>query len=229
MKKSVLLVGSCCLLLNSFLSANESNDSLLALSWEELTQVKVIIATGTEQTIRKAPATVTVITSDDIKKTGAANLTEILETVPGVHINNNNFGNRPLVHMRGTGSFQTLLMINGNDMRDLVWASGIFWKGMPVSAIKRIEVIRGPGSALYGADASAGVINVITKTAGKIEETEVGLRAGSFNTKAAFIQTGGDFYDHELALTAEFSSTDGPDPYIKSDRNNEAGNSLFCD
>ncbi|MCP3850203.1 MAG: TonB-dependent receptor [Gammaproteobacteria bacterium] len=211
------------MLLNSFLSANESNDSLLALSWEELNQVKVIIATGTEQAISKAPATVTVITSDDIKKTGAINLTEILETVPGIHINTNHFGNRPLVHMRGTGSLQTLLMVNGNDTSDLVWSFGIFWKGMPVSAIERIEVIRGPGSALYGADASAGVINVITKTAGKIEETEVGMRAGSFDTKAAFIQTGGEFYEYDLALTAEFSTTDGPDPYINSDRNNEAG------
>ncbi|MCN4144171.1 MAG: hypothetical protein LC437_03585 [Thiohalomonas sp.] len=45
--------------------------------------------------------------------------------------------------------FQTLLMVNGNDTRDLMCAFGIFWKGIPVSAIERIEVIRAPGSALY--------------------------------------------------------------------------------
>ncbi|MCW8930071.1 MAG: TonB-dependent receptor [Gammaproteobacteria bacterium] len=223
MKKSTMLVGSCCLLLSAFSSAEEYTDSLLDLSWEELTQVKVIIATGTEQTIDKAPSIVTVITSDDIKKTGATNLTDILESVPGVHINANHFGNRPLVHMRGTGSFQTLLMVNGNDTRDLMWAFGIFWKGIPVSAIERIEVIRGPGSALYGADASAGVINVITKTAGKIENSEVSFRAGSFDTQAAFIQTGGELNGYDLALTAEFSTTDGHDPYIESARSNSAG------
>lgn len=211
------------MLLTSLSSANDYTDSLLDLSWEELTQVKVIIATGTEQPIDKAPATVTVITADDIKKTGATNLTEILESVPGVHISTNSFGYRPLVHMRGTGSFQTLLMVNGNDTRDLMWAFGIFWKGIPVSAIERIEVIRGPGSALYGADASAGVINVITKTAGKIEDTEVGLRVGSFDTQTAFMQSGREWHGFDLGMTAEFSTTDGPDPFIKADRSGASG------
>ncbi len=215
MKKSTILTGSCCALLVLFSSVEAHTDSLLDLSLEELTQVKVIIATGTEQVINEAPATVTVITSDDIKKTGATNLTEILESVPGVHINTNAFGDRPLVHMRGTGSFQTLLMVNGNETRDLMWAFGIFWKGIPVSAIERIEVIRGPGSALYGADASAGVINVITKTAGKIKDTEVGLRAGSFATKTAFMQSGSEWNGFDLGITAEFSTTDGYDPFIK--------------
>lgn len=227
MKKSTILIGSSCLWLASFSFAEDYTDSLLDLSWEELTQVKVIIATGTEQAIDKAPSTVTVITSDDIKKTGATNLTDILESVPGIHINTNSFGNRPLVHMRGTGSFQTLLMVNGNDTRDLMWAFGIFWKGIPVSAIERIEVIRGPGSALYGADASAGVINVITKTAGTIEGTEVGLRAGSFDTQTAFMQSGGNWNGFELGMTAEFSTTDGHDPFIEADRSNTAGDAQY--
>lgn len=218
-----ILVGSCCLLLTSFAWAEDYTGSLLDLSWEELTQVKVIIATGTEQPLNEAPATVTVITADDIKKTGATNLTQILETVPGIHINANSFGNRPLVHMRGTGSFQTLLMVNGNDTRDLMWAFGIFWKGIPASAIERIEVIRGPGSALYGADASAGVINVITKTSGKIEGTEIGVRVGSFDTQTTFMQSGGQWNGFELGMTAEFSTTDGPDLHIKADRAGESG------
>ncbi|MCU7937994.1 MAG: TonB-dependent receptor [gamma proteobacterium symbiont of Bathyaustriella thionipta] len=225
--KRKILIGSCCLLLNSFSYAASNDISLLDLSVEELSQVKVIIATGTEQTIDKAPATVTVISAEDIKKTGATNLTDVLESVPGVHINSNSFGSRPLVHMRGTGSFQTLLMVNGNDTRDLVWAFGIFWKGIPVSAIERIEVIRGPGSALYGADASAGVINVITKTAGKIKDTEVGLRAGSFDTQAAFIQSGGNWNGFDLGITAEFSTTDGHDPSIKADRSNTPGTARY--
>jgi iron complex outermembrane receptor protein len=54
---------------------------------------------------------------------------------------------------------------------------------MPVNAIARIEIIKGPGSALYGADAFAGVINLITKTKADIEGTEVDLRGGSFNTQ----------------------------------------------
>lgn len=219
--------GICCSFLVSFSYAQQNADSLFDLSLEELTQVKVIIATGTEQTLDKAPATVTVLSAEDIKKTGATNLTDILESVPGVHINTNDFGNRPLVHMRGTSSFQTLLMVNGNDTRDLVWAFGIFWKGIPVSAIERIEVIRGPGSALYGADASAGVINVITKTAGRIEETEVGIRAGSFDSQSVWMQYGTDWHDFNIGFTAELSTTDGHDPFIQSDRANAAGKAHY--
>jgi len=81
-------------------------------------------------------------------------------------------------------------MVNGTPMKDLMWGFGIFWKGLPTSMIERIEIIRGPGSALFGSDASAGVINVITKTAGKIQDSEIGVRAGSFNTKTAWMKHG---------------------------------------
>ncbi len=191
-------------------------DSLLDMSIEELTQVKVIIATGMEQTKSDAPATVTLITEEDIKKTGATNLADILQTVPGVHIQRSAFGFRPEVRIRGAASTQTLLMINGNPIRDLVWNFGIFWKGLPTSAIKRVEVIRGPGSALYGADASAGVINVITKTAGKITQNEAGVRAGSFDTQEGFIQYGNKWNDFDVAFTADYSTTDGHNPDIKN-------------
>jgi iron complex outermembrane receptor protein len=118
-------------------------------------------------------------------------------------------------------------MVNGNPMRDLVWAFGIFWKGLPVNNIERIEIIRGPGSALYGADASAGVINVITKTAGKIDDTEIGARVGSFDTQSAWMQTGGQWNGFDFAMTADVSTTDGHNPYIKADRQtvNNTGNS----
>lgn len=215
--KMKALAGLVGLLLASSSYAADDSDSLLDLSFEELTKVKVIIATGTEQTIADAPSVVTVVTAEDIKLTGATNLTEILETVPGIHIKSSPFGNRPLVRMRGSTSTQTLLMVNGTPMKDLVWAFGIFWKGLPASSIARIEVIRGPGSALYGADASAGVINVITKTATKIEDTELGLRAGSFDTQTAWMQSGGQWHGFDLGMTAEFSTTDGHDPKIKAD------------
>lgn len=191
-------------------------DTLLDMSIEELTQVKVIIATGIKQTKSDAPATVTLITEDDIKKTGAGNLADILQTVPGVHIQRSAFGFRPEVRIRGAASTQTLLMINGNPIRDLVWNFGLFWRGMPASVIERVEVIRGPGSALYGADASAGVINVITKTAGIISRNEAGVRAGSFDTQEGFIQYGDQWKDFNIAFTADYSTTDGHDPDINN-------------
>jgi len=119
--------------------------------------------------------------------------------------------------MRGSSGRQTLVMVNGKSMRDLVWTLGAFWEGLPVDMIERVEIIRGPGSAMYGADASSGVINIITKTAGRIESTEVAVRVGSYNTKALSMQYGGNWDDYETNMTAEFSRTDGHDPFIGAD------------
>ncbi len=194
-------------------------DSLLTMSIEELTQVKVIIATGLEQTKSNAPATVTLITEDDIKKTGATNLADVLQTVPGINIRHSAFGYRPEVRIRGSAGTQTLLMINGNPIRDLVWNFGLFWKGIPATAIERVEVIRGPGSALYGADASAGVINVITKTTGTISKNEAGIRAGSFDSQDGWVQYGDQWHDFNIAFTADYSTTDGDIPGINNFNN----------
>ncbi len=201
----------------AFADNDEKFEHFLSLSLEELMAQEVTISTNTRQSLSKAPGVVSVVTSDDIKATGATNLVEVLEGVPGVHIRANAFGNRPLIQFRGANATQTLLMVNGAPYRDLMWGFGIFWKGLPASMIERVELIRGPGSAVFGADASAGVINVITKTAGKIDVSEAGVRAGSFNTKTAWVQHGASWHGYDIGLTAEVYSTDGHDPFIESD------------
>jgi iron complex outermembrane receptor protein len=190
---------------------------LLPLSLEELLDTKVSISTNTQQTLSKAPSVVSVITAEDIKATGATNLVDVLQGVPGVYIRSNLFGLRPLITFRGASSTHTLLMINGAPVKDLVWASGIFWKGLPIHMIERVEIIRGPGSALFGSDASSGVINVITKTAGKIAEDEAGIRVGSFDSQSAWLQHGSTWNGIDVALTAEVSHTGGHDPAIPRD------------
>ncbi|MCU7904733.1 MAG: TonB-dependent receptor [Candidatus Thiodiazotropha sp. (ex Epidulcina cf. delphinae)] len=179
--------------------------------------LEITISTDTKQTVAKAPAAVTVITAKDIKATGSTNLAEILESVPGIHVRASQFASRPLVQFRGASATQTLLMVNGTPMRDLMWVFGIFWKGLPTSMIERVEIIRGPGSSLFGADASAGVINVITKTAGTIKHSEVGVRKGGFDTNTGWIQYGGDWNGFNVGLTMESYSTDGHDPHIETD------------
>jgi outer membrane receptor protein involved in Fe transport len=202
---------------NTVASADERFEHFISLSLEELVNLETSIATASKQTASKAPAVVTLITADDIKATGATNLVEALEGVPGLHIRTSQFGNRPLIQFRGSKGRQTLFMIDGNSMVDLVWNFGIFWKGLPVSSIERIEIIRGPGSALFGADASAGVINVITKTAAKVEYSEAGVRTGSYNTNTAWMQHGTSFNGFDIGITANLSNTDGYNPYIEVD------------
>lgn len=190
---------------------------LLSMSMVDLMTMTVSISTQTKQALSKAPSVVSVITAEDIRATGTTNLMEILQSVPGIYIRVNQFGFRPLVSMRGASPKNTLIMIDGAPERDLVWATGIFWKGLPASMIERIEIIRGPGSALFGSDASAGVINVITKTAGKITQSEGGVRIGSFDTQTAWLQHGTKWNGFDVGLTLEASHTDGHRPFIARD------------
>jgi len=192
-------------------------DQLLSISLEDLMNTKVKISTNTEQTLSKAPSVVSVITAEDIKATGATNVVEILQSVPGIYIRTNLFGFRPQVTFRGASTTHTLLMVNGAPIRDLVWSTGIFWKGLTTNMVERIEIIRGPGSALFGSDASAGVINIITKTAGRIEQSEAGARAGNFDTQTGWLQHGGTWNGVDINFTAGLSHTAGHNPFIAAD------------
>jgi iron complex outermembrane receptor protein len=212
-----LLAFGLCPALAAHANADATLDQLLSLSLEELLATKVSIATNTQQLLARAPSVVSVITAEDIKATGATNLTEILQSVPGVYVRPNLFGFRPQVTFRGATGPHTLLMVNGAPQRDLVWNSGIFSRGLTTSMIERVEIIRGPGSALFGSDASAGVINVITKTAGEIKHSEAGIRVGSFDTQTGWVQHGTKWNGFDIGLTAELSHTGGHKPFIGAD------------
>lgn len=221
-KRSLLVAALFCRLANAQMADGEMQQ-LLAMSLEELMTTTVTISTSTKQTLAKAPAVVSVITAEDLRATGTTNLMEILQGVPGLYVKTNLFGFKPLISFRGASGANVLLMINGAPAKDLVWSPGIFWKGMPANAIERIEIIRGPGSALYGSDASAGVINVITKAAGSIDYSEAGLRVGSFGTGAAWLQHGMRWNGFDIALTADQATTDGHDPWIRRAYANASG------
>ena len=137
----------------------------------------VSIATGAVQPIAKAPAVASVITAQQIRNIGARDIDQVLETVPGLHISRSVIYN-PLYIFRGINADfnpQVLMLINGIPLTNLFQGDrNLVWGGMPVEAIERIEVIRGPGSALYGADAFAGVINIVTKGPEEIERNSVG-------------------------------------------------------
>lgn len=200
-------------------------EKMMLASFEELMSQSSSIATQTPLPREWVPAAVTVVTAEDIAATGATNLAEILQGVPGLHVRINQFGFRPLVSVRGAAPKNALILVNGAPQRDLVWATGIFWRGLPASMIERIEIIRGPGSALYGSDASSGVINVITRTAGHIGDSEAGVRIGSFDTQTAWLRHGTRWGGYDIGLTLEAMRTDGHRPFIRADRRSLAGQS----
>lgn len=181
----------------------------------------ISLATGNRQPVRNAPAAATVITAEDIEAMGATDLNEVLETVPGVHVSHSVLGYNPIYIFRGIASEfnpHVLVLQNGVPMTSVYLNDrGEIWGGMPLENVARIEVIRGPGSALYGADAFAGVINIITKTAGDIDGTQVGVRAGSFDTQDAWLLHGGQLGPLEAAVYLRIGRTDGQREIIRQD------------
>lgn len=173
----------------------------------------VSIATGNHKPLRHAPAVATVITASDIAAMGASGLNEVLDTVPGVHVSRAAKSFSPVYVIRGIyhpQNPQTLMLVNGIPMTTMyIGNKGNLWSGYPVENIARIEIIRGPGSALYGADAYAGVINIITKTGLDTPGTDLGLRVGSFNSRRSWVRHGGEIGPVTVAAFLSAGHADG--------------------
>ncbi|MEW9898629.1 TonB-dependent receptor [Chitinivorax sp. PXF-14] len=201
-------------------TAAESDEEDLALAFGDTASIS--LATGSKQTLRRAPAVASVITADEIKAMGATDLDEVLETVPGMHVTRTPVVWQPIYVMRGIASSPTnpqiLMLQNGVPMTTLYTGDkGNMWGGLPLDNIARIEIIRGPGSALYGADAYAGVINIITKTAADIDGTEFGVRDGAFRTRDVWLQHGGQLGPVAMAGYLRWGKTDGEHETIEAD------------
>ncbi len=198
--------------------AGSEEDALMRAFGDE---TFISIATGSRQPITLAPAVASVITANEIREMGARDLDEVLESIPGLHVSVAPRGYLPLYTMRGIYSEnnpQILMLINDIPITNLyVGNRGEIWGGMPVNDIARIEIIRGPGSAVYGADAFAGTINIITKTADEINGTQFGARAGSFNTTEGWILQGSTWNETSMAMSLQVMRTDGHDQVIDFD------------
>jgi iron complex outermembrane receptor protein len=206
-------------LAHSQVSIAQTDEEDLALVYGDKSTISIV--TGSQQTLRRAPAVATVITAQDIAAMGATDLDEVLESVPGLHVSRTNTYTTGLYVIRGIyaqNNPQTLILQNGIPVTTMLTGNkGNIWSGYPVDHIARIEVIRGPGSALYGADAYSGVINIITKTAADTPGTQFGVRAGSFNSRDAWVQHGGQSGPVDVAFYLRAGSTDGFSRIIDAD------------
>lgn len=135
---------------------------------EELGEDIVVSATGYELNIKDAPATISVITAEELRQRSYTDITDALMNIPGVHVQGG--GVEQSIILRGMDASYTLFLIDGRRVQDNQ-AFGLNGQqaGTPINnlppldSIQRIEVIRGPASSLYGSDAIGGVINIITK------------------------------------------------------------------
>ncbi|MCP1727208.1 outer membrane receptor for ferrienterochelin and colicins [Natronospira proteinivora] len=170
---------------------------VLADAGAELDSI-VVTATRSEQPQAEAPAGTTVISRQQIEAlSGAGDLNDILRQVPGISVQGEGREGRSTVRVRGLEGEHTLFLVDGRRMpnTDAAFAHSDFRsRPLPLSAIERIEVIRGPMSGLYGADAMGGVINIITR-----RPTDAGA-AGEGSLRLGTAERGGNEARLDTAL-----------------------------
>ncbi|MFC2140308.1 TonB-dependent receptor plug domain-containing protein [Candidatus Auribacterota bacterium] len=192
---------------------------LMSLSLEDLMNVKITVASKSKaQTIRNAPSVISVVTEQDIRKTGAKTLEEVLRQVVGFDVNPIPVEQNPSVGIRGISNSTNeivRLLINHHPIGNNFTAGFGYWEGFPVNLIKRIEIIRGPGSALYGDAAMVGVINIITKDWN--DAAEISGSYGSFTTANIYGSTSIKRDDLDVYFFADYHTSDGDASLVESD------------
>ncbi len=150
---------------------------------EELINSLILAASKRPLTARESPGIVTLITDEEIRNSGARDLIDVLRLVPGIDFGVDvegvvGIGTRGLWAHEG----KILLLIDGQEMNEPLFGINNFGNHFPVDQIKKIEVVRGPGSAIYGGFAEYGVINIITKSATDLPGVSLSGTAGQMRT-----------------------------------------------
>ncbi len=200
------------LALDSYANAASENFNML---FDDIPSV--FAASKHEQKVTEAPASVSIVTAEEIKRYGYRTLSDILRSVRGFYVvNDRNYG---YVGVRGFGqpgdyNTRLLLMIDGRRMNDAIYDSfGIDGDlGLDVDLIDRVEIVRGPGSSLYGTSAFFGVINITTKSGRDFDGAELAAEVGSQNTTIGRVTYGSRFDSGlELLLSVSETKSDGDD------------------
>ena len=222
-KLSISLVASILLATTNLFSA------------QNLETIEVISATKSTQSIKDVTSNVEVITKDEIEEKHFTTVTEALNTLPGISvISNGGLGNSTSVFLRGMDSKRILVLIDGIKFQDPSNTSGASFEHLMVNDIERIEVVKGAQSGIWGSDASAGVINIITKKFEKGSHVSFNSEYGSFQTKKYGMSVSNKTEKYDIGLSANrvlsdgFSSQvpygDNPDDYEKNGYRNTTVN-----
>ncbi len=199
------------LMVNSDVQA-ESIKELKALSLEELANMEVSIASKTPQSVEKVPAAVFVITSEDIRRSTATSIPELLRMVPGINVAQID-GSHWAVSARGfNGRFanKLLVLMDGRAVYSPLF-SGVYWNAQDtlLEDVERIEVIRGPGASVWGSNAVNGVINIITRSAEDTHGNLLSVSAGDPKKGRVALHHGGAINnDIDYRVFAKFRKND---------------------
>jgi outer membrane receptor for ferrienterochelin and colicins len=184
-----------------------SEDDLSSLPLEQLLEIRaetVDAASRRQQLVSEAPSAVTVIDRDEIRKLGRPTLADILRQVRGFYVSYDR--NYSYLGVRGfsrPGDYNTriLFLVNGQRLNDAVTEATLIGTEFPVDVdlIERVEVVRGPGSAIYGSSALFGVVNVVTRPGSAYDHGQISAEIGSFDAYKGRI-TAGHQWKNEVEL-----------------------------
>ncbi|HET9371266.1 MAG TPA: TonB-dependent receptor, partial [Vicinamibacterales bacterium] len=171
-------------------AAAQQQSSLSSLSLEELMRLEVEPVFGASrrlQPVTEAPASITIVTAEDIRLFGYRTLADILRSARGLYVTwdrNYHYAGVRGFSVPGDYSTRVLLLVNGHRMNDNVYDQASIGPdfGLDVSTFERVEIIRGPASALYGTNAFFGVVNVITKKGASVDGLSVEADGGTLGT-----------------------------------------------
>ena len=203
------------------LYAQETQQDILDIQLVDLLDVKISTAAKYEQAISEAPASVTIITSEDIERYGYRTLDEVLMNVRGFYTRNDR--NYAYMGIRGfsrPGDYDNriLVLINGHTLNENVYGAPFFGtdSGMNLDTIERIEIVRGPGSALYGTGAMFAVVNVITKDGNIIDGFKLSAETGSYGRFQGSAVFGKGFNNGiDISISGLWGDIKGQDLYFE--------------
>jgi outer membrane receptor protein involved in Fe transport len=192
-------------------STADNTEDLLDMSLEDLMNVTVTTTSKTEEKLSEAAGVISVMSRDEMERFGARTLKDILLRMPSINMSTIYMTDRSCVSIRGdqnsAAANHILLLINGRPVREAE-EGGIkseVLESFPISSIDRIEVIRGPGSVLYGSNAFSGVINVITKKSSD-NKAEISLNGGIPGVFQGLVNARYQFQDFGFVIGGQYKS-----------------------
>lgn len=206
MNKSVL---AGLLAISSIVSAQADENTIDSNQSNNLQEVVVTASLAPVQ-LQQTGNAVYVISSDDIERSHASVVSDLLRDVPGVAINRGGvLGSTTQLRMRGSEGNHVLVLVDGMEVNDGSQGDEFNWAHMPAAGIERIEVVRGAQSALWGSDAVGGVINIITRQATSGSQGDVFAEVGNHGTTNSGFSLGGRSETAHLNLRASHLASEG--------------------
>ncbi|XKH02374.1 TonB-dependent receptor [Marinobacter nauticus] len=205
---ALLFSGASLLLLPLASAVAQANESESSNASDTLDPI-VVTATLGPRTVGESLSSVTVIDEEEIREKAPNEFQDLLQGQPGVQVKTNgSFGKTASVYLRGTKNASTLFLVDGVRMHSAT-AGGASWQFIPPELVERVEIVRGPKSSLYGADALGGVVQAFTldPTEERVGWIEAG--AGNFNTQKTAAGVGGVFGNTRVSLSGVHRETDG--------------------